>query len=148
MGTEHRLYSWLGKWSAKTGTPVSSLLIQGLITLALVLWFGLAAPSAEGMESGFKKMVIFTTPAFWFFLTMVGLSVAELRWRDRDVPRPYRVLFYPLPPIILCLFSMYMVYSSLKYAITNESWEAIWSVAILALGVAMSFFDPPIRGNQ
>jgi len=148
LGTEHRLYSWLGRWNAKTGTPISSLLIQGLITLGLVLWFGPTERSAGGMESGFSKMIIFTTPPFWFFLTMVGLSVAELRWRDRDLARPYRVLWYPLPPIILCLFSMYMVYSSLKYAITNESWEAIWSVAILGLGVAMSFFDPPARAKE
>jgi amino acid transporter len=149
MGTEHRLYAWLGRWSGKRGTPVSSLLIQGVVTLALVLWFGPTERSAQGFEqSGFGKMVIFTTPAFWFFLMLVGLSVAELRWRDPDTARPYRTLWYPLPPIILCLFSMFMVYSSVKWAILNESWEVYWSMAILALGVAMSFLDPATRTKR
>ncbi len=38
MGTEHRLYAWLGRWNARRGTPVCSLLIQGAITLVLVVW--------------------------------------------------------------------------------------------------------------
>jgi amino acid transporter len=148
LGTEHRLYSRLGQWSGKRRTPVASLLLQGAITLALVVWFGPTERSAEGIEqSGFGKMVIFTTPAFWFFLMLVGLAVAELRFREPDTPRPYRTVWYPLPPIILCLLSMFMVYSSVKWAILNESWEVIWSVAILALGVAMSFLDPPARSR-
>jgi hypothetical protein len=35
-----------------------------------------------------------------------------------------------------------MVYASLSYAIRNGSWEAIWAVAILAVGAVMAFFDP------
>jgi amino acid transporter len=150
MGTDHKLYSWLGQWSGKRGTPVISLLLQGAITLALVMWFGPTERTAEGMEaSGFGKMVIFTTPAFWFFLMLVGLSVAELRWRDPDLPRPYRTYWYPLPPIVLSLFSMFMVYSSVKWAIKNESWEVYWSMAILAVGVGLSFVElPGKRGPQ
>jgi basic amino acid/polyamine antiporter, APA family len=143
LGTEHRLYAWLGKWSGKTGTPVSSLLIQAAITLMLVLYAGLrTAVGSEGLRNGFDQMVIFTTPVFWFFMTLVGLSVMELRWRDPETKRPIRVPLYPLPPIILCMFSMYLVYSSLDYALKNESWEAVFSLIILALGVVMCFFDP------
>ena len=32
MGNDHRLYAWLGRWNARRGTPVWSLLIQGAIT--------------------------------------------------------------------------------------------------------------------
>jgi amino acid transporter len=80
---------------------------------------------------------------------LVGLSVAELRWRDPDLPRPYRTYWYPLPPIVLSLFSMFMVYSSVKWAIKNESWEVYWSMAILAVGVGLSFVElPGKRGPQ
>ncbi len=135
MGTEHRLYGWLGRWSPRLGTPVSSLLIQGLITLALVVGFGMTA-------NGFQGMVLFTTPVFWTFLVLVGLSVYVLRYRDPGTERPYRVPGYPITPIIFCLSSGYMVYASLSYAIQNRSWEAIWSVAILLAGVALCFYDP------
>lgn len=133
MGTDHRLYAWLGRWDARRGTPVCSLLIQGAITLALSVWFGLS-------RDGFESMVKFTTPGFWFFLAMVAVSVFVLRWRDSEIKRPYRVPGYPLTPILFFLSCSFMVYSNLTYAVEHRSWEAIWSIAILLLGVAMSLF--------
>ena len=134
MGNDHRLYAWLGRWNARRGTPVCSLLIQGAITLALAVWFGLT-------RNGFEGMVIFTTPGFWFFLMLAGASVFVLRRRDPDVERPFRVPGYPVTPILFCLSSAFMVYSSVDYAVRNHSWEAIWSIAILLVGVAMSFYS-------
>jgi amino acid transporter len=134
MGQEHRLYAWLGRWNARRGTPVCSLLIQGAITLALAIWFGLT-------RNGFERMVIFTTPAFWFFLMLVAVSVFVLRWRDAAVERPYRVPGYPVTPILFCLSSAFMVYSSVRFAIEHHSWEAVWSIAILLVGVVMSFYE-------
>jgi amino acid transporter len=133
MGSEHRLYAWLGRWNARRGTPVCSLVIQGAITLALVVWFGLS-------QHGFERMVIFTTPGFWFFLLLVGVSVFVLRRCEPAIDRPFRVPGYPLTPILFCLSCSYMVYTSVAYAFRNQSWEAIWSIAILLLGVAMSFY--------
>ena len=135
MGTDHRLYAWLGRWNARRGTPVCSLLIQGAITLALSIWFGLT-------KDGFESMVKFTTPGFWFFLTLVGASLFVLRRRDPEIERPYRVPGYPLTPILFCLSCSFMVYSSVAFAVKNRSWEAIWSIAILLVGVVMSFYRP------
>jgi basic amino acid/polyamine antiporter, APA family len=133
MGNDHRLYAWLGRWNARRGTPVCSLLIQGAITLALAVWFGLS-------RNGFESMVKFTTPGFWFFMALVGASVVLLRQRDPEVSRPYRVPGYPLTPVIFSIACGFMVYSGVSYAIANRSWEAIWSIAILLAGVVMSLF--------
>jgi basic amino acid/polyamine antiporter, APA family len=138
MGSEHRLYAWLGRWNARRGTPVCSLLIQGAITVALAIWFGLG-------QEGFESMVKFTTPGFWFFLMLVGASVFVLRWREPAVARPYRVPGYPVTPAVFCLCCAWMVYASLAYAVQNRSWEALWSIAILLVGVAMSFYKPRFR---
>jgi basic amino acid/polyamine antiporter, APA family len=138
MGSEHRLYAWLGRWNARRGTPVCSLVIQGAITLALAVWFGLG-------REGFESMVKFTTPGFWLFLMLVGVSVLVLRKREPSVDRPYRVPGYPLTPIAFSLCCGLMVYSSLSYAMQHGSWEALWSIAILLLGVAMSFYRPDSR---
>jgi amino acid transporter len=131
MGVDHHLYRWLGQWNARRGTPVRSLVIQGLITLALAVWFGLT-------RNGFDGMVKFTTPAFWFFLMLVAVSLFVLRRRDKDVTRLFRVPGYPMTPILFGLSSAFMVYSSVAYAVEHGSWEAIWSIAILAIGVGLS----------
>ena len=87
-------------------------------------------------------MVKFTTPGFWFFLRWWAMSLFVLRRRDPAIERPYRVPGYPVTPILFCLSCSFMVYSSVAYAIENRSWEAIWSIAILLVGVVMSFYRP------
>jgi amino acid transporter len=108
------------------------LLVQGAITLLLAVWFGLS-------RTGFESMVKFTTPAFWFFLMLVGASVFVLRRREPATARPYRVPGYPLTPALFCLCCAGLVYASVVYAVANRSWEALWSLALLLVGVAMSF---------
>jgi amino acid transporter len=143
MGSDHRLYAWLGRWNAARGTPICSLVIQGAITLVLMVLFGLS-------REGFESMVKFTTPGFWFFLMLVGVSLFVLRRREPAVGRPYRVPGYPLTPIIFCGSCALMVYASVSYAVEHRSWEAFWSIAILLVGVAMSFIRrsplPPGEG--
>ncbi len=132
MGREHRLYAWLGRWNARRGTPSCSLLIQGGITLFLAVWFGIS-------RDGFEAMVKFTTPGFWFFLMLVGASVFVLRRREPAVIRPYRVPGYPVTPALFCLSSALLVCVSVAYAVTHQSWEALWSIAVLLVGMVMSF---------
>lgn len=135
MGTEHRLYAALGSWSRRFGTPVWSLAIQAAITLALVIAFGL-------YEGGFKSLVIFTTPVFWIFFLLVGVSLFVLRYRESDTPRPYRVPWYPILPLLFCLSSLFMVYASLSWAVDNRGYEAIWAVALVLIGLVLCFYDP------
>jgi basic amino acid/polyamine antiporter, APA family len=136
MGADHRLYAWLGRWNARRGTPVCSLLLQGAIALGLVLWFG-----RETGKGGFDRMVIFTAPAFWSFLTLVATSVIVLRRCDPLADRPYRVPGYPLTPLVFALSCGFMTYSSVQWAIANGSSEAFWSIGVLAVGAVLSFFS-------
>lgn len=137
MGNEHRLFAALGRWNAGRDTPVWSLLIQGLVTLALVVGFGWT-------KAGFDALVIFTTPVFWIFFLLVGLSLFVLRFREPQTPRPYRVPLYPVIPILFCGSCLFMLYASITYAVQNRSAEAFWSIAILAIGFIMSLYtrDP------
>jgi amino acid transporter len=100
-------------------------------------------------------MVIFTTPGFWFFLTLVGVSLVVLRIREPAVARPFRVPGYPITPILFTLSSLYMVHAGLDYAWQNRSWEALWSIAILLvgivvvlLGMAMNFWRCPEQSEH
>jgi len=134
MGKDHRLYARLGQWNPRLGTPVNSLVVQGLITLALVIGFGLSA-------NGFSSMVNFTTPVFWIFFLLVGLSLFVLRWREPRVARPYRVPLYPLVPILFCASSLFMVYASITWAVANKSSDALWSIGLLAVGVVLAVWE-------
>ena len=40
MGQDHQLYSWLGHWNWQLDSPVRSLTLQAIITLALVILMG------------------------------------------------------------------------------------------------------------
>jgi len=135
MGTEHRLFARLGQWNRWFGTPAWSLAMQAGITLALVIGFGLWA------EGAFQAMVEFTTPIFWGFFLLVGVSLFVLRRREPDVPRPYRVPLYPLTPAVFCLSSLTMLYASIRYAIEQSSFEAAWAVGLLLIGAVFALFD-------
>ena len=139
MGTEHRLYAWLGRWNPRLGTPVWSLAIQAVVTLGLVTGFGLMQ---KGSQSGFDRLVIFTTPVFWIFMLLVGISLFVLRYREPGTQRPYRVPGYPLVPILFCCSSLFMIWKSLAWAIENRCPEAFWSIVILAIGLALTLYDP------
>ncbi len=139
MGTEHRLYAWLGRWNPRLGTPAWSLVIQAGVTLGLVVIIGMMP---NGGQKGFDRLVIFTAPAFWIFMLLVGIALFVLRYREPDTRRPYRVPGYPVVPILFCCSSLFMIWKSLAWAIENRSSEAFWSIAILAIGLALSLYDP------
>lgn len=143
MGTDHRIFAPLGWWSQRWGTPVWSLVIQAVITVATVATFGLVAGERlmrPGFGSGFESMIVFTGPLFWGFLVLVAAALFVLRHREPDHPRPYRVPLYPVVPALFMAIALFMTWSSLTYAIEHFSREAIWALTALALGgVAVLF---------
>lgn len=128
MGKDFKLLSFLGKWNGEKSAPVNSLIVQGLISVALVL-FGAFA------RSGFESMVDFTAPVFWFFFMCTGVSLLVLRRKSPEIERPFKVPLYPVTPIIFIVFSAYMLYSSLTYTGIGS----LVSVAVLLIGWLFSF---------
>jgi basic amino acid/polyamine antiporter, APA family len=146
MGNDHPLYAPLGRWSGRRDTPVCSLVVQAVITLATVSVFGLCVPSAV-TESGFTKMVMFTTPVFWGFLCLVGVGLFVLRVRQPQLERPYRVPLYPLIPTVFCCYTAFMVYQGVVYALDHRSYEGLWALAAIAIGAVMAFVNPKPSGT-
>jgi amino acid transporter len=126
----------LGHWDASRGRPVSALLLQGVAALLLV-----AVGAFAG--SGFRTMVEFTSPVFWIFFLLSGLSVFVLRAREPQVERPFRVPLYPLLPLIFVAACAYMLWSSLSYVYSQAlgGFNAAWiGVAVLAIGGVLLLF--------
>jgi APA family basic amino acid/polyamine antiporter len=135
VGEEHRLYSWLGRWNARFDTPLRALSIQFAVTLALVLLIGRRA-------DGFETLLMYTTPVFWAFIFLVGVALFILRYEQADTGQVFRVPLFPVTPIVFCASVAFLWYSSLDYAIKHHNTESLWALAIVGLGVVMSFFDP------
>lgn len=116
----------LAGWSARNETPVSALVVQCVITLALV---ALGAFSQNSVQT----MVAYTAPVFWLFMMLVAASVWRLRRLDPNRPRPFRVPLYPLPPLLLALTCAGLVVSSAMYAGAG----ALIGLAVLAAGAPL-----------
>ncbi len=108
LGADLPVIARLGQWDDRGSNPANALLVQGAITLALVV-FGAFA------QDGFEAMVAYTAPAFWFFLLLVAVALFIFRLREPDVPRPFKVPLYPLLPGAFVAICAWLFYSSLSY---------------------------------
>lgn len=132
LGLDHPLFADLARWNDRVNAPIVSLLIQGLISICMIVLVGtdtgkniLAKPfellqwdiiNWNQYGGGFDTLLAATAPLFWIFFLLTGLSLVILRFKRPNLERPFRVPFYPVPPIIFCATSCYMLYSSLMYA--------------------------------
>jgi amino acid transporter len=138
FGCDFPAFGFLGRWSPKTGTPANALLVQGALALALV-FLGATTPQ------GFQTMVDFTAPVFWFFFLLTGISLFVLRQKEPNAARPFRVPLYPVTPILFCLTSTYLLYSSLVYTGRRG---ALAGIAFLAVGGLILLFVRPAAKKQ
>jgi amino acid transporter len=131
VGTDNPLMSWLGRWSGRLDSPVRALALQGLITVALVVGFGM-------YEKGFERLTNFTTPVYWFFAFMVGTSLLVLRARDPQRRRPHPTPWYPWIPLFFCLTCAVLCESSFLYALSEGGGEALWAGGLMLAGIAVT----------
>jgi basic amino acid/polyamine antiporter, APA family len=125
LGRDYPLFAWLGRWDTARGTPVTGFLLQAVLTVLLI---GVGALTREGL----RAMVDYTAPVFWLFFLLVGLGMLKLRRKEPARARPYAVPLYPLLPLVFCVTSAGLLYSSLAYARTG----AVAGIGALLLGLA------------
>ncbi|MHC4723971.1 MAG: APC family permease [Planctomycetota bacterium] len=109
MGTEHRVFKFMGKWDNKTGTPAWALLVQGAIAVTLIVFLG----------SFFDTIIYTAAPVYCFYLA-TSLAVIVLRFKEPHIERPYKVTGYPVTTIIFCAVCAFLVYSAVSYAWTQK----------------------------
>ncbi len=103
-GADHRAFSLLGAWSAKTGTPVRALLVQGGLALGLVFALG-----------SFLEAILYTAAIVYLFYFATSLALIVLRRKEPDVRRPYRVSGYPVTTLAFCATCLYLIAEAVKY---------------------------------
>lgn len=128
FGRDVPLFRFLGR--TRFGIPTIGFLVQSAIALLLVLMGTLT-------RNGFKAMVDYTAPVFWFFFLLSGISLFVLRIQDPDRLRPFQVPFYPVTPLLFCAVCGALLYSSLVY--TGSS--AMIGVIVVALGIPFLYWN-------
>jgi basic amino acid/polyamine antiporter, APA family len=138
MGRDFAAFAKLGVWRNSGSTPVNALLLQALITLALI-----AAGSRT--QDGFQAMVAYTAPVFWTFFLLTAITLFVFRRRAGASPG-FRVPLFPLVPLAFCAACLYMLYSSINYVrYTVEFGVAVFAgLVIMAAGIPLYFL---IRGK-
>ncbi len=132
VGREHAVLSMLGKWHSRLNVPLWSLLAQAAISTLLILVVGtkagrgfvdscfrvlqIAPADWQSFGGGFETLVAGTAPVFWLFFLMTSGALFVLRWKDREISRPFSVPGFPVIPLVFCGMCGYMLVSSVEYA--------------------------------
>ncbi|HBH61713.1 MAG TPA: amino acid permease [Nitrospiraceae bacterium] len=129
LGAEHNAFRGLGRWSPRLGTPVSALIAQGCLSLVIVLFAG-----------SFIDTILYTAPVVWLFFLATGMSVFVLRQKEPGTQRSYKITGYPVTAIIFCGCSVFMLYSSVSYALRNKPVGLLVMTGVLLVGVLVYRF--------
>lgn len=126
LGRDVPLLARLGTWDDDGGTPTRALMLQGAITLGLIVFGAMS-------ESGIATMVAYTAPVFWLFMLLAATSLLALRRSDPHRARPFRVPFYPFTIVLFAATCFGLLWSSALYAGTG----ALVGLLVLAAGAPL-----------
>ena len=124
MARDGVFFQGLARVSRKSHVPVISLIVQGI-------WAGVLALS--GTFDQLTDLAIF---AFWLFYGMVTAAVFVFRWREPDVPRPYRTWGYPVVPALFVLVTIYLIVFTIK----NAPLQSLMGLTIIAAGLPVYWY--------
>lgn len=113
----------------KDGIPATAIYIQSAIALLFIF------------SSTFESVLVFSgfTLALSSFTTVLGIFV--LRWRQPDLPRPYRTFLYPLPPLVYLALTGW----TLAFVLISRPVEGLFGLGIIALGLVFYFLSSTKR---
>ena len=124
MAQDGMFFKPLAKVSEKTRVPVNAVLAQAG-------WASVLAIS--GTYDTLTDSVVFASCLFY---ALSAAAVMILRWREPDLPRPFRTWGYPFTPILFILVSIALLASALVATPT----QALLGVGVISLGVPFYYF--------
>jgi amino acid transporter len=111
--------SWIGKVDPHRGAPWVATLIVGI--LASILCF----------QSSLVAVVTFTAVLLIILYALIAVSALVSRVQQRDLPRPSKMRFWPLPPVIALV--------GVVLALTQQKISDLITVAVL-FAVALLYY--------
>jgi basic amino acid/polyamine antiporter, APA family len=118
MGEDHWLLRWLGGKNTH-GIPTNAIVLQLLVVNLLLL------------TRSFEDVVRYTQFSLLICSLLAVLGVIVLRFTQPEITRPYRVWFYPLPPVLFSIITIWMMFYLIRWH-TAESFAGL-GTALLGL---------------
>ena len=113
------------------GAPVTAIVFQAVMATLL-----LATRSFESVLDFIQFSLTFCS-----FLAVAGVIV--LRWTQPDLPRPYRVWAYPLPPLVFLGVTAFMM----VYLIRERPLQSLAGLAMMLAGLGVYRFAAQTRAD-
>jgi len=122
LGEDFRALSLLARTN-RDGIPAIAIYTQTTLAVIFVL------------TSSFESVLVFAgfTLALNSFVTVLGVFV--LRWRQPDLPRPYRTFGYPLTPLLYLLLTGWAI----GFVLVSKPAEGLFGLGLIAAGLAFYF---------
>lgn len=102
----------------RRGAPTRAVLLQQGLALAMIL------------TGSFEGVLSFAGFTLTLFAVITVAGVVRLRRREPDLPRPFRVPWYPLPPLVFILVSL----ASLLFLALERPLPVLLAIILLGLG--------------
>ena len=98
----------------------------------------------QDYHGGFETLVAASAPVFWTFFLLTGIALFVLRIRDKHREHPFNMPWFPLPPLVFCLTSLFMLHASLDYA----RGLVVIPLALVSLGIPIYLLGRKQRSSQ
>jgi len=122
MGEDHWLLRLLGRKN-REGVPATAVLVQLLIVNLLLL------------TRSFELVVVYIQFALLLCSLLTVIGVIVLRASRPNVPRPYRVWLYPLPPLLFAAITIWMMI----YLLISKTTESVAGMVTAIVGFLLYF---------
>ena len=122
MGEDHWLLRWLGRKNTQ-GIPTNAIVLQLLIVNLLLF------------TRSFQSVVQYTQFSLLVCSLLTVLGLILLRATRPEIPRPYRVRAYPLPPVIFSIITIWMMI----YLLLWKTTESLAGLATVLAGLLLYF---------
>jgi len=123
MAVEKLFFRSAAKIHPRYGTPLSSILIQGIWASVLVF------------SGTFYQLITYVVFTSWIFYAMSCGAVIVLRKKRPNMERPYKTWGYPYVPIIFILFAVFIVGSTL----INDTRDSLIGIGLVLIGLPVYY---------
>ena len=120
VGRDYPALGFLGRWNDERSCPWQALLVQGVVTVSLILFCLLYKLKAIEI---FDLLLVASAPFFWSFLGVTVLSLLIFRRRERHEKAKgnhFRLPLFPFEPIFFAIVCAGLTYNAIDYLIFRE----------------------------
>ena len=114
MARDGYFFSSMAEVHPRFRTPANALIAQAVLASALLL--------LGGSYRQFFNLAIFSE---WLFYMLTVGALFVLRWREPEADRPYRVIGYPLVPLIFICSAGVLLFFSFRDNWPNSGYGSL-----------------------